>query len=46
MPTVRVNGINRNYIEAGSGDPLLLIMGSAAIIWPGVPDAVSPRPIG
>jgi 3-oxoadipate enol-lactonase len=27
MPKVKVNGINVNYIEAGSGDPLLLIMG-------------------
>src|SRR5947207_8004377 len=27
MPTVRVNGIDLHYIEAGSGDPLLLIMG-------------------
>jgi pimeloyl-ACP methyl ester carboxylesterase len=27
MPKVRVNGINLHYIEAGRGDPLLLIMG-------------------
>src|SRR5438552_14733086 len=27
MPKVRVNGINLYYIEAGRGDPLLLIMG-------------------
>src|SRR2546427_3279997 len=27
MPKVRVNGIGLNYVEAGSGDPLLLIMG-------------------
>src|SRR6267142_2224977 len=27
MPKARVNGIDLNYIEAGSGDPLLLIMG-------------------
>jgi 3-oxoadipate enol-lactonase len=27
MPKVRVNGVELNYIEAGSGDPLLLIMG-------------------
>ena len=27
MPKVRVNGIELNYVEAGSGDPLLLIMG-------------------
>ena len=27
MPMARVNGIELNYIEAGSGDPLLLIMG-------------------
>jgi pimeloyl-ACP methyl ester carboxylesterase len=27
MPKARVNGIELNYVEAGSGDPLLLIMG-------------------
>ena len=27
MPKARVNGIELNYIEAGGGDPLLLIMG-------------------
>jgi 3-oxoadipate enol-lactonase len=27
MPKVRVNGIELNYVETGSGDPLLLIMG-------------------
>jgi 3-oxoadipate enol-lactonase len=27
MPKVNVNGINLNYVEAGQGDPLLLIMG-------------------
>jgi len=27
MPKAQVNGINLHYIEAGSGDPLLLIMG-------------------
>jgi 3-oxoadipate enol-lactonase len=27
MPRVRVNGIDLNYIEAGAGEPLLLIMG-------------------
>lgn len=27
MPKARVNGIDLNYIEAGAGDPLLLIMG-------------------
>jgi 3-oxoadipate enol-lactonase len=27
MPKVRVNGIGLNYVEAGTGDPLLLIMG-------------------
>jgi pimeloyl-ACP methyl ester carboxylesterase len=27
MPTVRVNGIDLYYVEAGSGDPLLMIMG-------------------
>src|SRR5919204_2765547 len=27
MPKVLVNGINLHYIEAGRGDPLLLIMG-------------------
>jgi pimeloyl-ACP methyl ester carboxylesterase len=27
MPTVEVNGIALHYVEAGSGDPLLLIMG-------------------
>ncbi|HTO11764.1 MAG TPA: alpha/beta fold hydrolase [Candidatus Binatia bacterium] len=27
MPKARVNGIELNYIEAGSGEPLLLIMG-------------------
>jgi 3-oxoadipate enol-lactonase len=27
MPKVRVNGVQLNYIEAGSGDPLLLVMG-------------------
>lgn len=27
MPTARVNGIDLHYIEAGGGDPLLLIMG-------------------
>jgi pimeloyl-ACP methyl ester carboxylesterase len=27
MPKVRANGINLHYVEAGSGDPLLLIMG-------------------
>jgi pimeloyl-ACP methyl ester carboxylesterase len=27
MPKARVNGIDLQYIEAGSGDPLLLIMG-------------------
>ena len=27
MPTARVNGIDLHYVEAGSGDPLLLIMG-------------------
>lgn len=27
MPKVRVNGIELHYVEAGSGDPVLLIMG-------------------
>jgi 3-oxoadipate enol-lactonase len=27
MPTARVNSIDLHYVEAGSGDPLLLIMG-------------------
>jgi 3-oxoadipate enol-lactonase len=27
MPTVRVNGIEMHYVDAGGGDPLLLIMG-------------------
>ena len=27
MPKVRVNGIDLHYVEAGTGDPLLLIMG-------------------
>lgn len=27
MPTVTVNGIDLHYVEAGSGEPLLLIMG-------------------
>jgi len=27
MPKVWVNGIDSNYVEAGSGDPLLMIMG-------------------
>ena len=27
MPKARVNGIDVNYVEAGSGDPVLLIMG-------------------
>jgi pimeloyl-ACP methyl ester carboxylesterase len=27
MPKMRVNGIDLHYVEAGSGDPLLLIMG-------------------
>ena len=27
MPKVKVNGIELNYVESGSGDPLLLIMG-------------------
>ena len=30
MPTVKSNGININYEECGSGDPLLLIMGITA----------------
>jgi 3-oxoadipate enol-lactonase len=27
MPTVRANGIDVHYVEAGAGDPLLMIMG-------------------
>jgi 3-oxoadipate enol-lactonase len=27
MPKVRVNGIELNYVETGTGDPLLLVMG-------------------
>ena len=27
MPRVKVNGIDLHYVEAGTGDPLLMIMG-------------------
>ena len=42
MPKVRVNGIELNYVEAGSGEPLLLIMGLGGSSGVGVCGAECP----